>query len=240
MAGALLGPLLAVQVGMGENILILAFVVIVIGGIGSIRGALVGALLVGMVDTIGRAFLPIAVRARCFPPQVAAHAGPAHRFDADLHAHGGGAVLPAAGPVPGARLMRDTLHPTATLAALGVVAGAAAAGRMLAIDQAFYLGFASRVLIYAIAATSLNLVLGYGGMVTFGHAAFVGAGAYAVAHADRRGRRRSAWIAWPARWSPAALLALRDRRDLAAHARRVLHHDHARLRADAVLPRSSR
>lgn len=58
VAGAMLGPLLAVQVGMGEEILILAFVVIVIGGIGSIRGALVGALLVGMVDTIGRAFLP--------------------------------------------------------------------------------------------------------------------------------------------------------------------------------------
>jgi branched-chain amino acid transport system permease protein len=57
VAGALLAPLLAVQVGMGENILILAFVVIVIGGIGSIRGALVGALLVGVVDTIGRAFL---------------------------------------------------------------------------------------------------------------------------------------------------------------------------------------
>ena len=53
VAGALLGPLLAVQVGMGENILILAFVVIVIGGIGSIRGALVGALLVGIVDTAG-------------------------------------------------------------------------------------------------------------------------------------------------------------------------------------------
>ena len=49
-----MGPLLAVQVGMGENILILAFVVIVIGGIGSIRGALVGALLVGLVDTFGR------------------------------------------------------------------------------------------------------------------------------------------------------------------------------------------
>ena len=58
VAGAMLGPLLAVQVGMGEDILILAFVVIVIGGIGSIRGALVGALLVGLVDTIGRAFLP--------------------------------------------------------------------------------------------------------------------------------------------------------------------------------------
>ena len=57
VAGALLGPLLAVQVGMGENILILAFVVIVIGGIGSIRGAFVGALLVGLVDTAGRTFL---------------------------------------------------------------------------------------------------------------------------------------------------------------------------------------
>ena len=61
VAGALLGPLLAVQVGMGENILILAFVVIVIGGIGSIRGALVGALLVGCVDTLGRTLLPHAV-----------------------------------------------------------------------------------------------------------------------------------------------------------------------------------
>jgi branched-chain amino acid transport system permease protein len=58
LAGVLLGPLLAVEIGMGENILILALVVIVIGGIGSIRGALVGALLVGVVDTAGRAFLP--------------------------------------------------------------------------------------------------------------------------------------------------------------------------------------
>ncbi len=58
LAGALAGPLIAVEVGMGENILILTFVVVVIGGIGSVRGALVGALLVGLVDTLGRAFLP--------------------------------------------------------------------------------------------------------------------------------------------------------------------------------------
>jgi branched-chain amino acid transport system permease protein len=76
IAGALLGPLLAVQVGMGENILILAFVVIVIGGIGSIRGALVGAVLVGVVDTIGRAFLPI-LFGLFFQPRVASAAGPA-------------------------------------------------------------------------------------------------------------------------------------------------------------------
>ncbi|MFL5094122.1 MAG: branched-chain amino acid ABC transporter permease [Xanthobacteraceae bacterium] len=56
LAGSLLGPILAVQVGMGENILILAFVVIVIGGIGSIRGAFLAALLIGLVDTLGRSF----------------------------------------------------------------------------------------------------------------------------------------------------------------------------------------
>lgn len=76
LAGVLLGPLLAVQVGMGEGILILAFVVIVIGGIGSIRGALVGSLLVGMVDTLGRALLPTLLRGVA-PVDVAAHLGPA-------------------------------------------------------------------------------------------------------------------------------------------------------------------
>ena len=58
LAGVMAGPIYAVQVGMGESILILTFVVIVIGGIGSIRGAFVGSLLVGLVDTLGRAFLP--------------------------------------------------------------------------------------------------------------------------------------------------------------------------------------
>ena len=76
VAGAMLGPLLAVQVGMGEGILILAFVVIVIGGIGSIRGALVGSLLVGFVDTLGRTLLPHLFR-EFLPPQFASAAGPA-------------------------------------------------------------------------------------------------------------------------------------------------------------------
>lgn len=76
LAGALLGPILAVQVGMGESILILAFVVIVIGGIGSIRGALVGALLVGVVDTLSRTLLPVLLRAT-MPADIASDLGPA-------------------------------------------------------------------------------------------------------------------------------------------------------------------
>lgn len=59
LSGALVGAIQSVQVGMGEPVLILAFVVIVIGGIGSIKGALVGALLVGLTDTLGRVMLPL-------------------------------------------------------------------------------------------------------------------------------------------------------------------------------------
>jgi branched-chain amino acid transport system permease protein len=58
LAGAMVGALQSVQVGMGEPVLILAFVVVVIGGIGSIKGAMAGSLLVGVVDTMGRLLLP--------------------------------------------------------------------------------------------------------------------------------------------------------------------------------------
>src|SRR5205085_4722092 len=77
------------------------------------------------------------------------------RLGAHLPADGGGAVLPAAGPLPGARLMR-AIAVFLLLAIFPLV--------MQAMDNLFYVSFASRVLIYAIAATSLNLVLGYGGM----------------------------------------------------------------------------
>jgi branched-chain amino acid transport system permease protein len=57
-AGLMQAPILTVQIGMGENILIAAFVVVTIGGIGSIRGAFVASLIVGLADTIGRTFVP--------------------------------------------------------------------------------------------------------------------------------------------------------------------------------------
>ncbi len=62
LAGALAAPFLAIQAGMGEHILILTFVVVVIGGLGSIKGAALGALLVGLTDTLGRAYLPDLLR----------------------------------------------------------------------------------------------------------------------------------------------------------------------------------
>ena len=76
LAGALVGPISSVQPGMGDGILILTLVVIVIGGIGSIRGAFLGALVVGIVDTMGRIFLPMLLRTIA-EPSVANAVGPA-------------------------------------------------------------------------------------------------------------------------------------------------------------------
>lgn len=73
-AGAMVAPLVSVEPGMGDNLLILTFVVIVIGGIGSVRGAFIAALIVGLVDTLGRAFGPELLRL-LLPPAAASQTG---------------------------------------------------------------------------------------------------------------------------------------------------------------------
>ena len=75
-AGIMIAPIISVEPGMGDNILILAFVVIVIGGIGSIRGAFIAALLIGLVDTLGRSFMTDILRLMA-GPSPARMAGPA-------------------------------------------------------------------------------------------------------------------------------------------------------------------
>ena len=105
--------------------------------------------------------------------------------------------------------MLSTLHHplsrgwTAFLFALALVFPLAAGH----LEQEFYIGVASRLLIFALAATSLNLILGFGGMVSLGHAAFLGGGAYTVGVLMHHGVT-SAWISWPAAILSGALLAL--------------------------------
>ena len=90
---------------------------------------------------------------------------------------------------------------------IGVLLLAAFPMVMQALDQTFYISFACRIMIYAIAASSLNLILGNGGMVSFGHAAFLGAGAYTVAIMAVEGMN-NAWISWPVSIVVSALFAL--------------------------------
>jgi len=75
LAGAMTAPLVSVEVGMGEHLLILTFVVVVIGGIGSVKGAFVGALLVGLTDGLGRAFLPDLMKLFLPPAEASTVAG---------------------------------------------------------------------------------------------------------------------------------------------------------------------
>ena len=76
LAGILVAPITGASVGMGDQIVILAFVVIIIGGVGSIRGAFVGAIGVGLIDTLGRAYLPDML-IHALPGNFASAAGPA-------------------------------------------------------------------------------------------------------------------------------------------------------------------
>ena len=98
-AGIMIAPILSVEPGMGDTILILAFVVIVIGGIGSIRGAFLAALIIGLVDTLGRSFAVDILRT-VHGALAGAHRRARDRLDADLSADGAGAVLPPRRPVP--------------------------------------------------------------------------------------------------------------------------------------------
>ena len=76
LAGLVITPITQAAIGMGEDVLILAFVVIVIGGIGSVRGAFVAAILTGVIDTMGRSFLDVLLLL-FLPPNAAESAGPA-------------------------------------------------------------------------------------------------------------------------------------------------------------------
>ena len=104
LAGAMIGAIQAVEVGMGEPVLILAFVVIVIGGIGSIKGAFVGALLVGLTDTLGRVLLPQAFG--LFMDASSATTVGASLASMSIYILMAGSAGPPLGPVRGARVMR--------------------------------------------------------------------------------------------------------------------------------------
>ena len=104
LAGLMAAPITSVKIGMGDDILILAFVIIVIGGIGSIKGAFVAAMVVGQIDIVGRAFLPDLLKTflsarRRLERRAGDLAG------ADLRRHGGRAGVAADRPVRAAHMI---------------------------------------------------------------------------------------------------------------------------------------
>ena len=109
LAGAMAGPIFAATIGMGENILIQVLVVIVIGGIGSIRGAFVGALMIGVIEIMGRSFLGDFFKL-FLSGNAAETAAPAAASMLIYILMAGVLFFPATGPVPGAERLRNEAH----------------------------------------------------------------------------------------------------------------------------------
>jgi branched-chain amino acid transport system permease protein len=191
-AGIMIAPILSVEPGMGDTVLILAFVVIVIGGIGSIRGAFFAALLIGVVDTLGRSFSVDLLRivmgpsqARTVGPAIASmliyllmavvlYIRPSGLFPATGRRDDSpGHALHVHSDVPPWRSVAGLVVPTAIFTAFVLIP-------LMPAGSGHILNVVTRVMIFSIAALSLDLLVGYGGLISFGHGAFIGLGAYAV------------------------------------------------------------
>ena len=170
LGGVAAGPVLGLYPGMDADILIPAFIVVVIGGMGSLRGAFAGSLLIGEVDTFGKAYFPSTALFLVYAIMaVVLLIRPQGLFGI---AHMEGAGSPVSAPLQGAA---------------GAIQTRVAAVLVLAVLLLcpFFLDdyprtLAAEIYVFAILAMSLDLLLGYTGLLSLGHAAFFGLGAYAV------------------------------------------------------------
>ena len=233
LAGLMQAPILTVQIGMGENILILAFVVIIIGGIGSIRGAFVAAILVGLIDTIGRAFLPDLLRlVMTLARRVDRRAGAV--VDDDLSGDGDRAGGAAAGPVPGVEQMTAWLH--------AAQRGGRRAARVPRSGAGLFRAHRQRLPDDAVHA---HRHPGDGGDQPQSHPRLWRHGELRPRRLSRHrrlchrhpgaGRRRLRLRPVAGRDRRLRAVRARRRRAEPAHPRALFHHDHARLRAARLL-----
>lgn len=217
LAGAMAGPLLAVQSGMGEPVLIVALVVIVVGGIGSVRGSLAAAILIGLIDTFGRVLLPAALGSIIIYLLMAIilvfRPGGLFPVPGGNHDHAGGSSGPDGEPIQTVRNYR--MRTPAVMAVLLFFAVVPIVAHLL--GEPFYIKFFTRIMAFGIAALGLGLIVNYGGMVSFGHAAFVGVSAYVVAILGSHSNSglpllgflatHNALLAWPLAIAVTALMA---------------------------------
>ena len=249
-AGIMIAPILSVEPGMGDTILILAFVVIVIGGIGSIRGAFLAALLIGLVDTLGRSFAVDILRL-VMGPSPARTVGPAIASMLIYLLMAVVLYVRPTGPVSGEGPLRWRLGSqllaapargrwSANALPIGIFLVLAVIPLVALVTGGGYLvSLGARVMIFAVAAVALDLLLGYGGADLVRPRRL---------HRSRRLCRRHSRGARHHRCAHRAAggagdlgaLRLPHRHRLPAHHGRLFHHDHARLRADGLSSRRPR
>ena len=170
IGGVAAGPILSLYPGMDAEILIPAFIVIVIGGLGSLRGAFVGSLLIGIADTFGKAYLPsLALFLIYLAMILVLLVRPQGLFGIKYS----DVAIPSAVSITAVPITNRTR-----------IAGLVALLALLALPFAvsdYSRALVAEIFIFAIFAMSLDLLLGFTGLMSLGHAAFFGLGAYAVA-----------------------------------------------------------
>jgi branched-chain amino acid transport system permease protein len=224
LAGFISAPILTVYPGMGDNILIITLVVLIIGGLGSIKGAFVAALLVGLIDTMGRAYLK-QLMSLFISPLAANTVAPAIAsmliyvlMAAILFFKPEGLI-----PPPGtkrAMSVAATTHSSDVSAFTGLlqrwrspivvalcVALVLVPAAAWLFDEPFWLDLVTRMMIFAIAALSLDLILGHAGLISFGHALYLGVGAYVVGIMSHYGIQNG-FLQWPLAMLLSALIAV--------------------------------
>jgi branched-chain amino acid transport system permease protein len=172
LSGVIAGPILGMFIGVDFEVLILTLIVVVVGGLGTIGGAFWGSVLIGEIETFGKALFPQFAMFLIFALMalvlLVRPTGLLGLREIAVKAGGQGAF--------GARW---ALWPAERLG--GVVLFALVALIPLAWPEPYVINTATEILIFAILALALDLLMGYAGLVSFGHAAFFGIGAYAAA-----------------------------------------------------------
>ncbi|WP_049997120.1 ABC transporter permease [Halococcus sediminicola] len=179
VGGIVLGGYQNVNPGMGNSVIIPAFIIVVLGGLGSFRGAVFGGLLVGVVQTLTRTYVPFLEGLTIFLLMIAVllvkprglFGNPEWQTTAPEE---GELLLGAHGGV----FTRET---RVKLGAVAVLVLAVAPVILVATGNDYYVSLLNEMLIWAIFALSLDFVMGYAGLVSLGHTMFYGIGAYAAA-----------------------------------------------------------
>jgi branched-chain amino acid transport system permease protein len=173
-AGVLAGPFLNVIPSMGESVLIIAFIVVIVGGMGSFKGSVVAALLIGVVQTLGTVFAEQLTGFTVFLLMIVVLLVRPQGLFGEYNIRQEATKVEFGETIPPVPLTdRRALALIAVLAVLPLGIGT--------LYSSFFLALLTLVFAWALLALSLDLVVGYVGLLSFGHAAFWGLGAYATA-----------------------------------------------------------
>ncbi len=192
-AGMIAAPVASVFPGMGNQVLIVCFVVVVIGGIGSVKGAMLAAILIGLVDTFGKV-LTLEIGGVQLLPQLSGMM---------IYVLMAAVLLARPEGLFGTRLMRQSRLGTAMLLLC-----------LLALlflplfAEKYYIQLFTKIMIMAIFAMSLDLLVGFTGLVSLGHAAFFGVAGYVLAFAAPQYQAANLWLSLPLAMACSGLLAL--------------------------------